>query len=315
MKDLTLNRRQALKLGAGIAAGMALGGPLFAMQSKGEPILRAIPGTGEQLPVIGVGTNNYSVTDPADIAARREVLASFPRLGCKVIDTAHGYGESEVVIGDILEEIGGREHYFIATKTPMRGDFSNPDAVVQDSFDRLRVETIDLMMIHNLAGLDELTPALVRAKEAGRLRYIGLSTSNDAQYPAVMEAMGRYPFDVVQVDYSIDNRGSADSILPLAAERGMGVMINMPFGGRRRAASLFSQVADRPLPDFAADIDATSWAQVFLKFVLSQPMVTVVIPGMTRVAHLEDNAAAGRGRVPDAALRREIERYWDEIIA
>src|SRR5690606_11395188 len=145
-------------------------------------------------------------------------------------------------------------------------------------------------------------------------RYIGMSTSVDAQYDAQMEAMRRHPLDFIQVDYSIANRSAADAILPLAADRGTAVLIHVPFGGRGSgAASTFGRVAGRELPDWAAEIDAASWAQVFLKYVVSHPAVTVAIPGTTQVAHLIDNQGAGRGRLPDAEMRRRIEAFWDAL--
>ena len=175
------------------------------------------------------------------------------------------------------------------------------------------MNVIDLMLIHNLHGLDQLMPAFIRAKKDRRIRYIGMSTSEEIQYAAQMEAMRRYPLDFIQVTYSIANRNAADAILPLAQERKMAVMVNVPFGGVGNTGSTFGRVKGRGLPDWAAEIDAESWAQVFLKYVVSHPAVTVAIPGTTQVQHLVDNQGAGRGRLPDAAMRREIERYWDAL--
>lgn len=314
-KNWQMTRRRLLQTTTLAGGGLALGGVLPALAGAADTALitRRVPGSGEVLPVIGVGTNNYGVSAAEDIAARREVLEALSQLANSVVDTANVYGESEAVIGNILRDTGIRKRLFIATKTPMRGDFSQAEAMVQWSFERLQVETIDLMMVHNLAGLEELMPAILRAKEAGRVRYVGMSTSTDEQYPEIMAAMRRYPLDFLQVDYSIDNRSAEQEVLPLAQERDIAVMINTPFGGRRRAASLFARVAEQPLPDFAADIDVASWAQLFLKYVVSHPATTVTIPGMTRLRHLQDNLGAGRGRLPDAALRREIERYWDAL--
>jgi diketogulonate reductase-like aldo/keto reductase len=157
-------------------------------------------------------------------------------------------------------------------------------------------------------------PEFIRAKQAGRVRYIGMSTSTDNQYEGQMAGMRKYPLDFIQVDYSIANRGAADAILPLAQERRMGVLINVPFGGRNAAqTTTFGKVAGKPLPDWAKDIDATSWAQVFLKYVVSHPAVTAAIPGTIQARHIVDNQGAGRGRLPDAALRKEMERYWDML--
>lgn len=316
MKYPSVTRRETLQAGAAVAAGLALGGLAPAggkEQSRLAPITKPIPSTGERLPVIGLGTNQYSVQTPEEMAGLQQVLETMARLGGSVIDTARMYGRSEEVIGELLQRMGNRERFFISTKTPLGGELRAPDVEIQTSFDRLKVDKIDLMLIHNLHGLDQLMPAFIRAKEQGRVRYIGMSTSTDEQYTGQMEGMKRYPLDFIQVDYSIANRGAADAILPLAQERKMGVLVNVPFGGRRGAAAIFAKVAQRQLPDWAAAIDASSWAQVFLKYVVSHPAVTVAIPGTTRVSHLVDNQGAGRGRLPDAAMRREMERYWDSL--
>jgi aryl-alcohol dehydrogenase-like predicted oxidoreductase len=306
-----VTRRKALVAAA--AAGAASGlGPIAWAAAGPAPILKAIPKTGEMLPVIGVGTNAYGVSDPAEVAARREVLAKLPELGGKVVDTAQGYGSSEAVIGEQVAAIGNRGALFLATKTAMRGDFSNPKAVIDKSFADLRTDRIDLMQIHNLAGLDELTPTLLEYKQAGKFRYVGLTTSVDAQYPGVIAAMNKYPFDFVQVDYSIENRSAEAEVLPLAMSKGMAVLINMPLGGRR-GTNLIGKSADRPLPPWAGEIGVTSWAQYFLKFLISHPAVTVAIPGMTKLRHLEDNQQAGRGVLPDAAMRTRMVEYWEGL--
>lgn len=312
MSEVRITRRSALKYATGAAIGLSLG-RIVPAEGQNAAITKPIPSSGERLPVIGIGTNAYSVTSAEDLAARREVLQRLPKLGGSVVDTARGYGSSEEVIGRIVAELGNRKRLFLATKTPMGGDVADPDAVLAVSFRQLQVDVIDLLQVHNLYGVEQLLPAIERAKAAGKVRYTGISTSTDNQYQDLLAAMRRYPLDFIQVDYSIDNRGAADEILPLAADRGMAVLINMPFGGRRNAASTFGRVTDRPLPDWANDIDATSWAQIFLKYIVSHPAVTVAIPGITKAAHLEDNLGAGHGRLPDAKLRQEMERYWDAL--
>jgi diketogulonate reductase-like aldo/keto reductase len=317
MNDIRLSRRGFTRVGAGLSIGLSLGGlpSLVLAQPASDPITKPIPSTGERLPVIGLGTNQYSVDTAEAMAPLQEVLESMAAAGGRVIDTARGYGRSEIVIGELLDRTGLRDQFFISTKTPMGGDLSDPDAVLQTSFDQLQVDTIDLMLIHNLYGLDELMPAFLKAKEAGRIRYVGMSTSTDNQYEAQMAGMRKYPLDFIQVDYSLGNRSAAESILPLAQERDMAVLANTPFGGRRNASSTFATVADVALPDWAAEIDATSWAQVFLKYVVSHPTITVAIPGTIRPSHVVDNQGAGRGRLPDAALRAEIEKFWDALDA
>jgi aryl-alcohol dehydrogenase-like predicted oxidoreductase len=311
-----ITRREAVKSGAAAVVGLAVAPALIAraQQASSLPLItKPIPSTGEPLPVIGIGTNAYSVETPEEMAPLREVLERLPELGGSVVDTARVYGRSEQVIGELVEDIGNRDSLFLATKTPIRGDVSDTEAVLDVSFAALRTDRIDLMQVHNMNGLAELIPAFERAKEAGRIRYIGLSTSTDDQYAEMLAAMRTYPLDFIQVDYSIDNRSAAEEILPLAEERGIGVLINVPFGGRFNAASLFSRVSGVELPDWAAEIDATSWAQVFLKFVVSHPAVNAAIPGTTQLRHLLDNQQAARGRLPDAAMRRQIEQFWDSL--
>lgn len=304
------SRREALAAGAVASAALGLGSASWGATPR--PILKPIPASGERLPVIGVGTNAFGVSDPAEVAARREVLAKLPELGGKLVDTAQGYGTSEAVIGEQVAGIGNRSKLFLATKTAMRGDFANAKAVVDKSFADLRTDRIDLLQIHNLAGLEELMPTLLDYKKAGKIRYVGLTTSIDGQYPGLIAAMNRYPFDFVQVDYSIDNRGAEQDVLPLAARKRMAVLINMPLGGRR-GTNLIGKSAGKALPPWAGEIGVTSWAQYFLKYIVSHPAVTVAIPGTTKLRHLEDNQQAGRGVLPNAAMRTRMEQYWASL--
>ncbi len=306
-------RRDFLAGGLAGAAALAFGRPATSGEDAvgGELITRPVPSTGERLPVIGLGTNAYGVSDPAGYATRREVLEQMPGLGGTVIDTAFGYGDSELVIGRALKELGNRSRFFLATKTPMRGDLSGAAGFVEESFRRLQVETLDLVQIHNLHGLDVFMPILLELKAAKRIRYVGMSTSSDSQYPAFLEALARYPVDFLQVDYSVGNRTAADRILPLAQEKGIAVLVNMPLGGRR--GPMFGQVRDKAAPEWAGEADIHSWAQFFLKYVVSHPAVTCSIPGTTKLKHLVDNQGAGRGRLPDAAMRKRMEAYWDAV--
>ncbi len=311
-----VDRRKILSVGlAGVSALLVTKGAtqVALAGATGDSILRTIPSSGEQLPVIGLGTNAYGVSTAEEMAPLREVLREMPRLGGTLVDTAHVYGRSEEVIGEIVEDLGNRDELFIATKTPIRGEMPDVQGAIDECFRRLRVDTLDLLQVHNLHEIDRQMPYFVAEKERGRVRYIGASTSSQEQYEDFIAAMRRHPFDFIQVNYSIDDRASAERVLPLARELGMAVLINMPFGGRRGAVGTFSRVANRPLPEWTDEIDAASWAQVFLKYVVSHPAVTAAIPGTTRPSHLADNQAAGRGRLPDAELRSEIERYWDTL--
>jgi aryl-alcohol dehydrogenase-like predicted oxidoreductase len=305
-----LSRRDVLQGGIAAGVGIALVGSL-AEAADLPAITKPIPSTGEQLPVVGLGTNQYSVTAPEEVAARREVLQNFPKLGAKVVDTARGYGESEVVIGNLLKELGNRDQIFLATKTQIRGEPAPGNGELELALQRLQTDRIDLLQIHNFNGIETLFPKLLEWKQAKKVRYIGITTSTDEQYPQVLDALGKLKFDFLQIDYSIDNRGSEEKILPLAKEKGVAVLTNVPLGGRR--GSVLAKVQGKPLPAWAADYDATSWAQLFLKYNISHPAVTAVIPGTTKLTHLKDNQLAGRGRLPDAAGRKKIEELWATV--
>jgi aryl-alcohol dehydrogenase-like predicted oxidoreductase len=307
------SRREVLRGGIAAGVGIAMSGAIAEAAESLPAIAKPIPSTGEKLPVVGLGTNQYSVTAPEEIAARREVLENFPKLGAKVIDTARGYGESEVVIGKLLKEIGNRDQIFLATKTPIRGEPAAGDGELELALQRLQTDRIDLLQIHNFNAIDALFPKLQEWKQAKKVRYIGITTSTDDQYPQVIEALNQLKLDFLQVDYSIDNRGSEEKILPLAKEKGVAVLTNVPLGGRR--GSVLTKVSGKPLPAWAADYDVSSWAQLFLKYNISHPAVTAVIPGTTKLTHLKDNQLAGRGRLPDAAGRKKIEELWATVSA
>jgi aryl-alcohol dehydrogenase-like predicted oxidoreductase len=275
------------------------------------PIVRRIPSTGEQMPVVGIGTNAYDVTSSQDIAARREVLRAMPELGGRLIDTARGYGRSEEVIGALLAELGNRDRFFVATKpiSAPQADVPLTQALVDESFTRLRTKRIDLFQVHSMVRLDELLPMFMEYKRAGRIRYIGATTSVSNRHEQLLEVMRRHPLDFVQVNYSIDDRSAAQAVLPLAQEKGIAVLNNVPFG----RGSLLSRMAGKKLPAWAAEIGISSWAQFMLKYCIAHPAITAVIPGTTTLAHLRDNLAAGRGRLPDAAMRRRMEQLWADL--
>ncbi len=309
-----INRRTALLL------GMA-SGAVASFAASGVPTLAAgllrktIPSSGQKISVVGVGTNNYSPTTPEERAARRAVLQGLTAAGLSVIDTAPLYRESERVIGELLAEIGNRPQAFVATKVTARGGTRDEGiASIDESMRRLQTNFIELMQVHNLIGAEILLPLMAEWVAAKRIRYVGITTSQDAQYPDLLRLMRTQKLDFIQVDYSLGNRGAADEMLPLAAEKGIAVLVNLPFGGRRDG-NLFGRVRERKLPDWAAEFDARSWGQVFLKYVVSHPAVTCAIPGMTKVANFEDNLGAAQGRLPDAAMRKRIEAYWDALPA
>jgi len=311
MTSPRMNRRDALLAALSVGAGMAVSRAVLSA-SAGTSLTRAIPSSGQKLAVIGVGTNNYNVADADEVAARRGVLEQLPMQGGAVIDTAPLYGRAEEVIGDLLAGLHNREQLFLATKV-MTPDAKAGAASMEESMRRLKTQHIDLMQVHNLIGVEAMIPVLQEWKKAGRIGYYGITTSSPGQHGQLMDYMRRLPLDFIQVDYSLANRGAADEVLPLAQQKGIAVIANSPFGGRRAAASVFGQVAGKPLPDWAAGIQVTSWSQLFLKFVVSHPAVTCTVPGTTTVGHLQDNMAAARGTLPDAALRQKMEALWDAL--
>ncbi len=294
---------------AGAAAFGALS-PALARAQAAPLIQRPIPSTGELLPVIGVGTARRYEAAPteAERAPLRDTLARFKAQGGKVIDTAPSYGQAEAIVGQLVEGLRIRPDLFIATKVGADTKAAGA-AQIEQGFKNLRVDRIDLIAVHNLRDIDNQLATLRDLKAQGRIRYLGATTSFDNQYGPFEAMMRREALDFIQVDYALDNRGSAERILPLAQERGMGVMINLPFGRDR----LFNATRGKPLPDWAAEIDCTTWAQVFLKYVVSHPAVTVAVPGMAQVRYVDDNLMAARGRLPDAALRRRMEQFIDAL--
>jgi aryl-alcohol dehydrogenase-like predicted oxidoreductase len=270
-------------------------------------ITRAIPSSGEKIPVVGLGTDSFRASESDAIRAE---IARMNELGGSVIDTAAAYGDSEALIGDALAALRIRERMFLASKLTADGFFSSGgggEASFHRSLERLKVERLDLLQVHNLDGVDSLMPMLQQWKKTGKIRYIGVTTSRVSQHAELLQAMRNHTLDFIQVDYSLANRDAAASVFPLALERHMAVLVNLPLA----RASLIGQAAARKLPEWAADINVSSWSQFFLKYVISHPAVTCAIPGSTKVAHLEDNQAAARGRLPDAATRLKMEQFWD----
>jgi aryl-alcohol dehydrogenase-like predicted oxidoreductase len=271
-----------------------------------SPLMKAIPGTGEKLPVVGLGTDKFRGDARAAIKAE---IKRMLELGGTVIDTAAAYGDSEALIGDAVASLRARDRLFLATKLTASGGIGGAmpgEASFTRSLERLRTQHVDLLQVHNLDGVDELMPTLQKWKQAGKIRYLGITTSRVAQHGHMVEFMRKYPLDFIQVDYSLANRDAAAIVLPLAIERRIGVLANIPFA----FGSLLSQLR-KPLPGWAKEIDVGSWAQFLLKYVLSHPAVTCTIPGSTQVEHLEDNQGAARGKLPDEAMRQKMERYWD----
>jgi len=307
-----VSRREALRSGLLAGAGFALIGKGWgaAGETTDLPLItKAIPSTGEKLPAVGLGTDKFSTDDREAIRAE---IKRMQEVGGTVIDTAAAYGDSEALIGEALAADNLRSKIFLATKLTASGSgFRGGGVGGQASFDRslmrLKTQKVDLLQVHNLDGVDTLMPALQKWKEEGKIRYIGITTSRVSQHAQMVEFMRKYPLDFVQVDYSLANRDADKNVLPLAMERRTAVLANIPFG----FGSVLRDAQSRKLPPWAADIGVTSWSQLLLKYVISHPAVTVAIPGSTKVAHLEDNQRAARGRLPDEAMRRKMEQYWD----
>jgi aryl-alcohol dehydrogenase-like predicted oxidoreductase len=299
------SRRDVLRSGLGAAAALAL--PRSQAASELPLITRAIPSTGEKLPVVGLGTDQFRVGERLAIQAEIQRMLE---LGGTVIDTAAAYGDSEEIIGAALAALGSRDKVFVATKLTVNEggtDTRSGEDSFQRSLARLRTPRVDLLQVHNLEGVEALMPVMQKWKKEGKIRYIGITTSRVGQHSHMVQFMREYPLDFVQVDYSLANRDAAANVLPLAQERHIAVLANIPFG----FGSVLRQAQLRRLPEWAADLDVTSWSQFLLKYVISHPAVTCVIPGSTKVAHLEENQRAGRGRLPDAAMRRRMEEIWD----
>jgi len=305
----SISRRDAIKVSIGVGLAMTLDrSDLFAAQQS-TLIQKSIPSTGEKIPVIGMGTARYFDAVTPEL---REVIKRFPDLGGKVIDTAPSYSNAESVVGDIIAELNARPRYFLATKVTGPGsDRESGMRQLQESMRRLHTDKIDLMQIHNLIGVDQRLPLIREWKQDGRFRYIGATTSFARQYDAFEKLMREQSLDFIQVDYSIDSRAVEQRILPLAADRGMAVLVNSPF----RRGRTFERVQGKPLPSWTAELEVTTWAQLFLKYLASHPSVTCVIPGTERVQFLVDNMVATHGRLPDAALRKRIEQYYVGLAA
>jgi aryl-alcohol dehydrogenase-like predicted oxidoreductase len=301
----SVSRRELLKTGLALAAATLAPSTLLAQT---ELLTRPVPSTGVRLPIVGIGTNRFRSGDAAWAARLRDTLSTFARLGGKVVDTAPSYGDSERAIGAILGETGLRDQLFLATKLD-RDTIEDGRQRLEDSFAALGTTRLDLVQLHNLRGAGTLLPMLREQKATGRIGHIGITSSSASQYAEMEAIMRREALDFIQVDYAVGNRGAEQRLLPLAAERGMAVLVNLPFG---RGAQ-FRAVGGRPLPGWAAEIDCGSWAQVFLKYVLGNAAVTCAIPGSTQAAHVEDNLGAARGRLPDATLRQTMARYFDAI--
>ena len=255
------------------------------------------------------GARRYEeITTEAAKAPLRDTFRQFKELGGKVIDLSPTYGTAEAIIGELVDELNIRDSLFFATKVSTSGRQAGIDQI-QRSFKHLRAAKIDLIAVHNLRDTKTHLQTLRELKQAGRIRYIGITTSFENQYAEFEQTMKTQTLDFIQVDYALDNRNADERILPLAADRGIAAMINLPFGRGR----LFNAVQGKKLPDWAAEFDCKTWAQFFLKYIVSHPAVICAVPGMAKPEYVTDNLGAARGRLPDDATRRRMEKFIDGL--
>ena len=282
--------------------------------AMGDPrpaaITRPIPSTGEQLPVIGMGSmNTFDVdSDKSDMARLTEVLQAFFDNGGALLDSSPMYGNAEAMLGDVLQGVSRKDAMFAATKVWAEGKQEGIDGMYR-SMGRMRVTRFDLMQIHNLKDWRTHMETLKVWKAEGKIRYIGVTTSHGRRHDELIEAMRDETFDFVQFTYNIADREAEKRLLPMAQDRGAATLINLPFG----RATLFEKVHGKPLPDWAAEFDCESWAQFFLKFCLAHPAVTCLIPATSKPHHMVDNMAAGFGRIPDEDMRRRMLEHMESL--
>ena len=308
---MDLHRRTVIKAGLGLAASMVL--PPGKLLAQPQALLqKKIPSSGESIPIIGIGTaRRYEeVKTEAEKGPLRETVRQFQALGGKVIDSSPSYGTAEAVVGELVDGLKIRDSLFLATKVSLR-NVGREEGIrqIEESFKKYRTSKIDLIAVHNLRDTDIQLRTLREMKQAGRIRYVGITTSFDNQYGEFEQTMKKETLDFIQVDYALDNRDAGERIIPLAADRGMAVMINLPFGRGR----LFNAVQGKKLPEWAGEFDCQSWAQFFLKYIVSHPAITCAVPGMAQAKYVVDNLGAARGRLPDAAARRKMEQFIDTV--
>ena len=305
-----MTRRELLKLAIG-SAGIASLGPI-AWASDEEGILhRKIPSSGETIPVVGLGTAQvFDVS--ASIYERNplaEVLRALVDNGAMLIDSSPMYGNAETVVGDLLhqEELGDR--IFYATKVwTDKGKHAGENQMNQ-SMNRMRTKVMDLMQVHNLVDTDTHMETLREWKAQGKIRYIGATTSRTSMFGAMADVIKKHKPDFVQFNYSMIQREAEKELLPLCLDQGIATLINLPY----RRAAVFKRVKGLDVPEWAREFDCTSWGQFFLKFLISHPGVSCVIPGTSKAEHMVDNAGAGFGRLPDATIKQRMIEFFDRL--
>ena len=282
----------------------------FKFNYEGEIEKRVIKSSGAKIPVIGLGTwQTFDVDNSEEErAALREVLRTLVAKGASVIDSSPMYGASETVVGDLSTELKIRDKLFLATKVWTSGKEAGINQM-NESFSKMKTKTMDLMQVHNLVDVHTHIKTLRSWKEQGKIKYFGITHYTSSAYPDLIRIIKNEKPDFVQFNYNISVREAENELLPLAEDKGVAVIINRPF----EEGALFTSVRGKNLPEWAKEYDINSWGQYFLKFILSNPAVTCVIPGTIKVKHLEDNLGAGFGKLPDQAGRKKFIEYFKNL--
>ena len=303
----TFGRRKFIGLFASAAAAC----PIKVFADRPALLTRVVPVTGEKLPAIGMGSwLTFNVgTDPAERAIRVQVLQRFFDLGGGLVDSSPMYGRSEEVIGYCLKRLGNTPSLFSATKVWMLGQRFGVSQM-KHSEKLWGTSGFDLMQVHNLVDWETHLETLKAWKSEGRIRYFGVTTSHGRRHEELLDIMKREPLDFVQFTYNIVDREAETRLLPLAADKGIAVIINRPFQRGR----LFDYVEGKTLPEWAKEFDCRNWAQFFLKYIVSHPDVGCVIPATSQVAHMEENMGAGFGRLPDASMRAKMATLFESLV-
>ncbi|KPK20272.1 MAG: aldo/keto reductase [Betaproteobacteria bacterium SG8_41] len=304
-----MNTGRRLILKAAAAMAISSSAPKSALSATNVQ-KRPIPRGGELLPIVGLGTWQTFDVAPGSpqLAELKQVLQLLVELGGSVVDSSPMYGEAERVVGELSAEAGLRDQLFFATKVWTSGRNAGIRQM-EESFQLMRTERMDLMQVHNLVDVATHTKTLKEWKAAGRIRYMGITHYHSGAFAELERLVRTREYDFVQFNYSIDDRAAESRLLPACADSGTAVLINRPFS----QADLFGRVRGKALPAWAADFDCQSWAQFFLKFLLGHPAVTCVIPGTRRVKHLRDNLQAGMGRLPDTSMRRRMAQHLEQL--
>lgn len=314
-----ISRRDYLKYSMLAGAATTVPGSLLQAFENQALIKRAIPKTGEELPIVGLGTSATfrRLAEDGKINELSAVIKTMLDKGGRVFDTAPGYGDAEEVAGEIVQQLGVTDEIFWATKVNVAGrgngsaDPAEARAQLETSFEYIGKDPIDLIQVHNLADVPVQLGLLKELKQEGRVRYIGVTYTGASRYADLAKVMKDEPVDFVGVDYAVDNRDSARDIFPVARNQGVGVFVYAPFGRTR----LWNRVGDRPVPEWAKEIGIESWAQFFIKFAAAHPDVTVVTPATSKPYHMLDNLRGGVGELPDKALQKRMAEFVDALPA